>query len=174
MATFTAQMLIGTPHPNHGGIEPTHFLFLSENSRPAWILLPENVFGLGVGSQKKITWIPTVEHMLEDALLMIAIHVIQDETICGLAQKYIKSKDPLWVELYKDIDEQKLVDLHLKCREIPNRYKAVISVLKGSSISNQLSIIEDYHMDVEVCVPTYSRLYSQWKGESVVTGKLDR
>lgn len=33
MATFTAQILVGSPHPNHGGINPTYSLFLSENSR---------------------------------------------------------------------------------------------------------------------------------------------
>lgn len=41
MAAYTAQALVGQAHPNHGGITPTHRLYLSENSRPAWILLPE-------------------------------------------------------------------------------------------------------------------------------------
>ena len=35
MATLTPQILVGIPHPNHGGINPSHFLFLSENNRPA-------------------------------------------------------------------------------------------------------------------------------------------
>ena len=31
MASLTAQLLIGSPHPNDGGIIPSHYLFLSEN-----------------------------------------------------------------------------------------------------------------------------------------------
>ena len=38
MATITAHILVGSAHPNHGGILRTHSLFLSENSRPAWTL----------------------------------------------------------------------------------------------------------------------------------------
>ena len=38
MATLIAQILIGSSHPYDGGINPTHCLFLSENSKPAWVL----------------------------------------------------------------------------------------------------------------------------------------
>jgi hypothetical protein len=38
MGTFTAQILIGNNHRYGGGIIPSHAVFLSENSRPAWIL----------------------------------------------------------------------------------------------------------------------------------------
>jgi hypothetical protein len=33
MATLTAQILVGGSHPNQGGINPSHYLFLSESSR---------------------------------------------------------------------------------------------------------------------------------------------
>jgi len=44
MGTLTAQFLVGKTHPNHGGINPTHYLFLSENSRPVFTLLKENIY----------------------------------------------------------------------------------------------------------------------------------
>ncbi|WP_121661857.1 hypothetical protein [Metabacillus litoralis] len=74
MGTFTAQLLVGQAHPYEGGIcGITHTLQLSENGRPAWVLVSTN-------DEKdtkitKITWIPTLEHMLEDALLMIGLYV---------------------------------------------------------------------------------------------------
>jgi hypothetical protein len=72
MGTYTAQVLIGTPHPNHGGIHPTHQLMLSENSRPAWILTSwEN-------TEEEKVWIPTIESMLEDGLLMIAFYLLKE------------------------------------------------------------------------------------------------
>ena len=44
MGTVTAQILIGSPHPNDGGIIPSHYLFLSENDRPSWSLVGANIF----------------------------------------------------------------------------------------------------------------------------------
>ena len=173
MATLTAQVLIGTPHQNHGGIEPTHYLFLSENSRPAWILVPENIFNEESAEFKKITWIPTMENMLEDALLMIAIHVIRDEEIRNLAERYFRNETTEWAELYEDIDEGDLESLREKCREIGNRYKIVITVFEGSSARSDVKILENYKMDVEVCTPTYYRLFSSWTGETRIEGSLD-
>jgi len=45
MATYTAQILIGEEHPNHGGLLPTSVteMFLSENSIPAWLFTWLNV-----------------------------------------------------------------------------------------------------------------------------------
>jgi len=79
MSAITAQILVGQAHPNLGGINPTHYLFLSENSRPVWILVPQNLWELESSiNEKKVTWIPTVENLLEDALLMIGIHVLKN------------------------------------------------------------------------------------------------
>jgi|TARA_B100001971_G_C18207592_1_gene548595 hypothetical protein len=44
MGSFTTQILVGSGDSNHGGIYPTHFMYLSENDRPAWILMGQNVF----------------------------------------------------------------------------------------------------------------------------------
>jgi len=173
MAALTAQILVGTPHQNHGGINPTHYLFLSENNRPAWILVPENVFNEEPGKFNKITWVPTLENMLEDALLMIAIHVIKDKELCDLSKKYFRKKASEWAELYEDIDMKDLKKLYKKCSEIGNRHKVVISVFEGSSIrSNHMKTLENYRMDVEVCTPTYLRIYSPWNGKTRIEGSL--
>jgi hypothetical protein len=174
MATLTAMILVGRGHPNHDGINPTHYLFLSENDRPAWILLPENVFNKGTDAmKKKVTWIPTVENMLEDALLMVAIHVLKDKEITELAGNYFKNKRPNWVELGQDINKQDLSKLYKKCRDIDNRYKIVLTVLESSTIQGQLKVLENYKMDIEVCTPRYSRLYSEWTKETRIVGSLE-
>lgn len=172
MGTMTAQILIGGPHPNHDGIQPTHYLFLSENGGPGWVLVPENLTESSKGGLERITWIPTVSHMLEDAFLMIAIHVLQDEEICRLAKKSFSNEERGRVELFDDIDPVELEGLRKKCRDLPNWCKLIISVFDGSTVCGQLGVIDKYRMDVEVCTCTYCRLYSRWTDEVQVRGKL--
>ena len=84
MATFTAQILIGAKHPYDSGMmNSSHSLFLSENSRPAWILSTTDIFNENKQTQPRITWIPTLENMLEDALVMIGLYVLEDKN-CSL------------------------------------------------------------------------------------------
>lgn len=174
MGTLTAQMLIGTGHPNHDGIGPSHYAFLSENSRPAWMLVPQNVFHSGRrGGWKKITWIPTVENMLEDGLLLTAIHVLRDENVVALAKKSFKKADLNRVELYEDIESEELLKLYDQCRLIKIPFKIVLTVLEGSTIMRQIGILEKYSMDVEICVPKYYRAYTHWGDETIIKGSLD-
>jgi hypothetical protein len=98
MASYTAQVLVGTADFWHGGIDPTHFLWLSENSRPAWVLEPAdgNEGGLPVrtsqasSAHRRIVWVPsTVEHILGEGLLLIALHVERNEPTIELARTWL-------------------------------------------------------------------------------------
>ncbi|MTI95698.1 MAG: hypothetical protein FH749_09480 [Firmicutes bacterium] len=169
MATITAQILVGSGHPNHDGIWPGHCLYLSENSRPTWILVPD---ALSSEERAKVTWIPTVESMLEDALLMIAIHVIKAPPIVELAQEYIQSQEQNWVVMYEDVEPENRRRLYQRCRELENNFKLVITVLRGSAIEEQLPVLTEYQMDVEVCTPSFVRLYSRWLEQTRVEGEL--
>lgn len=169
MGTFTAQILVGSGHPNHDGIEPSHRLYLSENSRLSWILLPETLAAPG-GS--KVTWIPTVENTLEDALLMIGIHVVRDPEIVELASQFIASKENNWVVMYEDVEQVHREMLYQRCRALENTFKLVITVLRGSAIDEQLKVLSDYKMDVEVCRPDFVRLYSRWLDQNRIEGEL--
>jgi len=173
MATLTANILVGTTHPNHGGINPTHYVFLSENSKPAWILVPENISSPKTFKDQRVIWVPTSENMLEDALLMIAIHVIKHKEVCDLSKKYFVNNNKEIVKMYEDINQENLEELYRKCRCIDNSYKIVISILEGSTLQEQIKLIENYKMDIEVCTSQYSRLYSMWSRETKIKGVLD-
>lgn len=170
VGTITAQILVGQGHPYHDGIEPSHRLYLSENSRPSWILVPENWGGGLEGS--KVTWVPTVENSLEDALLMIGIHVVKDPELVALASQFIRSKENNWVVVYEDVDPENLFHLYRRCRELANTFKLVITIMRGSLLETQLKVLEDYQMDVEVCRPEFVRLYSQWLDQTRIEGEL--
>ena len=77
MATWTAQILVGNSHPNHGGITAGYQLFLSENDRPCWECFP--IFPPRLGEVLKneghTVWIPPGPgSILECGLLMVALH----------------------------------------------------------------------------------------------------
>lgn len=173
MATLTAQILVGSPHPNHDGINPTHFLFLSENDRPAWVLVGQNIFQEERSSFHKITWIPTVENMLEDALLMIAIHVCKNREIIEQAKGFSAKIQTDRIEMYSDLKESQRKQLYQEARQITDFPKVIVSVFRGSTIEKHLSLLEQYKMDVEVCRISYSRLYSSWTNDTRVEGSLD-
>jgi hypothetical protein len=173
MGTFTAQILIGQGHPYHDGIGPSHYLFLSENSRPAWILVPQNIFDGGQRVVKpKITWIPTIENMLEDALLMTALYVWRDEELCNMARRHFKNKRKNRVELYKDIEPEHLQAMYQRSRSLEIGGKIIVSVFEYSTILNQLKVLEQYKMDMEVCVSKYFRSRSVWDGQIIEKGSL--
>lgn len=173
MGTLTAQILVGRGHTNHDGINPTHYMFLSENSRPAWTLTGQNIFDdqEPVG---RFIWIPSApETILDDALLMIAVHVSRDENIVKIFHQSIKNSKSDYVdlgELNGKPDQQKLYEL---CRKIEDFPKLIISVFESSSVGSQLHLLQNYKMDVEVCAPTYSRIYSEWEEKTIVEGSLD-
>lgn len=148
MGTFTAPLLVGHAHPYEGGIYGiTHTLHLSENGRPVWILQTA-----GDVIKNQITWIPTLEHMLEDALLMIGIYVFKDEALCKMKKCYFSNKQKNYVELYDDIESTHLSEMRARSHELSSDSKIMISIFDGSTIQNQLPVIKTYDYDFEVCL----------------------
>lgn len=74
MGTLATQILVGKPHPDDDGLIPSHGLFLSENNRPAWVMFQQDILRNTL-QPGPVFWIPILENMLEDAFLMIAIHI---------------------------------------------------------------------------------------------------
>lgn len=173
MATVTAQILIGSTHPSHGGVSPTHALFLSENSRPAWALVELDVSVEHPSPVGRVVWIPTVECMLEDAMLMIAVHICEDPQIVQMATAYCGDARSDGLELYECFSEAQRRELYNRCRGLRAFPKVVVTVLDHSTIRQQIQVIGDYAMDAEVCCSSYVREYSGWRGETVVRGSLE-
>ncbi len=170
MATLTAQILIGFSHMYNGGINPTHAMYLSENSRPAWILITQNVSD--PVSNEKVVWIPTLENMLEDGLLMVALYVLQDKNVCAEAKRMFNWSNDTYIEAYniKDMDRQHLYTL---CKNLEYRFKVILSVFKGSGISQQLQVLLEYGMEVEVCESGYNRNYNVWTESMETSGEFN-
>lgn len=110
--------------------------------------------------------------MLEDAFLMIALHVVKDLELVQLARSCSKAATSRRLELSDSFDDVQRRELYEKCRGLTTFPKIILLVFSGSSRSRQLGVIEKYGMDIEVCTPAYVRLSSPWTKERTIKGSM--
>jgi len=165
MSTVSATILVGTADQNHGGIDPTHQLLLNENDRPSWSLFRLH------SARPQAVWIPTIEDMLEDGLLMVGLLVAQDARLLAAATAFRRG-DSERIEMYDDVVESDRRRLYELCRNLGPSTKTVITVLRGSSVEGQLGVLRKYQFGVEVCPSVYCREYSTWSQSVAEHGTL--
>ena len=154
MSTFTAQILIGTEHPYHGGINPTHFLFLSENDRPAWILAKENITGENPEAGK-IVWNPTTENMFEDALFMINLYIEKDKTLITYLRENHKkinfnANNISIPEILDKKDLGKIYSLNMDLLKKNKSLKLVVSIFADSSLKDIVKSLNGSEIRCEI------------------------
>lgn len=168
MGSANAFIMVGEPDPVHNGIYPTHCLILHENDKPWWVLTP--IFRFPDECKPEnceiVVWIPTVEHMLEDALLMIGIYVLKDDKLVSLAKKFFRNKEENRIWLYEDIDKDDLEKLRKVCKEVLPKYmfKILIAITLDSTILRQIEVLKEYKIECEVCTARFRRNRDYWRG----------
>ena len=162
MATWTAQILVGNSHPNHGGIGARYQLFLSENDRPCWECFP--IFPPRLGEVLKneghTVWIPPGPgSILECGLLMVALHCFDpmarlpvNKELVSSAKSMSKKIMDKFVDMSILTDKQfkELYDMAKKI-ELNDSDKLIVTVLAGSSITGRLKELKKHKYDFEVC-----------------------
>ena len=162
MATWTAQILVGHSHPNHGGIGAGYQLFLSENSRPCWECFP--IFpprpGEVLKNEGHTVWIPPGPgSILECGLLMVALHCFDpmarrpvNKELVSSAKSMSKKIMDKFVDMSILTDKQfkELYDMAKKI-ELDDSDKLIVTVLAGSSITGRLKELKKHKYDFEVC-----------------------
>ena len=162
MATWTAQILVGNSHPNHGGITAGYQLFLSENDRPCWECFP--IFPPRLGEVLKneghTVWIPPGPgSILECGLLMVALHCFDpmarrpvNKELVSSAKSMSKNIMDKFVDMSILTDKQfkELYDMAKKI-EINDSTKLIVTVLAGSSITGRIKELKKHKYDFEVC-----------------------
>jgi hypothetical protein len=89
--------------------------------------------------------------MLEDGLLMIAVHVVRLRPVTHLLQEFHPKARSLRFEMYDDLDTAQRKELYRTCRENLTAPKLIVSVFEGSSIFRQLPVLKKYKCEIEVC-----------------------
>ena len=162
MATWTAQILVGNSHPNHGGITAGYQLFLSENDRPCWECFP--IFpprpGEVLKNEGHTVWIPPSHgSILECGLLMVALHCFDpmarrpvNKELVSSAKSMSKKIMDKFVDMSILTDKQfkELYDMARKIK-INDSTKLIVTVLAGSSITGRLKELKKHKYDFEVC-----------------------
>ena len=76
-----------------GGLNATHLLLLRENHRPAWMLMPGNLYDSkppALGRPK--VWVPSMTHPIEDALLLFAVMGAKIAEVKAVLGEFEKSR----------------------------------------------------------------------------------
>ena len=154
MGTITAFIFVGTSHQNHVGINPTHFISLSENDRPCLILrkIEDN--------KEIIRIIPTIECMIDDIHFLVYSFILNKNYTnyeYNLKEMY---------QLFTD-DERKTIYDEVKNGLQGIEIKLVFNILNGSSLLNQLDKIKNYPNDFEVTLPKFKKEFNH------LTGKIE-
>lgn len=172
MASLTAQLLVGHPDPYTDEIAPTHELSLWENDRPVWALSDLRA----EERSPVIRWVPTLEHPIEDGLLLIGIHVLRD----GPLALQVEALDLLGrneaLVLYDTTTPEQRTNLYALRRQIDSqyRYKIVATILHGSLARSDLGSLAEYTMAVEVCCTDFLRAYAGMSGSQTVIGEIPK
>jgi hypothetical protein len=150
MATLTAQILVGTGHPYHDGINPTHALYLSENDRPAWILVDAGVIPHEDQHRQRIVWIPSADHIVDDGLALIAAHVLRSKEVLRALGDPPPAGEPY--ALVEKFSDPELDAMREATREASfGNMKLVVTLLNESTINAHLETLASYPLESVVC-----------------------
>jgi hypothetical protein len=157
MRETTAEIWIGPAQGSsfmgtQGGINATHLILLRENSRPAWILLPGNLYDSEppvLGKAK--VWVPTASHPTEDALLMFAILGAKNRDIKAVFDEFEKSRSRNRLDLDDLFGKSVPKEVYSACQRHLADWHVIVSIGSYSLAKRGLAALKKYkHLDIEI------------------------
>ena len=143
-----AKSFIGT----QGGLNATTLLLLRENSRPAWMMMPGNLYDskpprLG----KPRVWVPTSSHASEDALLMFAILEAKSPEVKAVFSEFEKSRDRNRLDLDRRFAKGLPKVVYTTCQNHLSGWHLIVSVGRYSLAKRDLAVLKKYRkLDIEI------------------------
>ena len=150
MRETTAEIWIGPDQSaerlgTQGGINATHLLLLRENSRPAWMLLPGNLYDTKpptLGPAK--VWVPTPKTPVQDALLLFAVMGAKVPEVRAVLNEFEKSRGKSRLDLSERFPRGVPKQVHDACRRHLSGWRVVISVGDYSLATRDLASTVEY------------------------------
>jgi hypothetical protein len=161
----TAEIWIG-PSQNSdwagtkGGINATHLLLLRENSRPAWMLLPGNLYDSNPPElTRPKVWVPSFKHPLEDALLLFAVMGAKIPEVKAVFSEFVKSVSRARFDVDSRFPSGFPKQVYLANRRHLKDWSVVVSVGNSSHANADLDVLEKYKaIDFEIRTTSQSQL----------------
>jgi hypothetical protein len=152
MATITATIFVGSVHPNDGGIIPTHYIFLSEGSKP--VLSFRSI----KDAETTQVILPTIENTIEDIYLLISFFFLKK---INFSANLIGSEE---LSMYDLFSKQERFSLYAQNKEFlqSQELKIVFNLLDGCHLLSQLETIQAYPSDYEITTTIQKREHTNW------------
>jgi hypothetical protein len=153
MPSYAAQMLIGKKDDAGQGIVPTQLLYFSQQNPLSWTLVEETVDQQdAAGPRERVRWTTSEDHALENGLLLLGIHLFKDGELLRLAGESLSSPDVDIFDPDQQFDEHLMAKLHARCREVSGDFTCVLTLFVDSVLTGQTRMLNDYAMDIELCL----------------------
>lgn len=134
------------------GLNATHLLLLRENSRPAWMLMPGNLYDANppVLGRPKV-WVPSYAHPLEDALLLFAVMGARVPEVRAVLSEFDKSRNRSRLDVDALFPKGFPRQVYVANQKHLSGWHVVVSVGNGSHAKKDLEILKKYKgLDIEV------------------------
>jgi len=181
MGTHTAQILVGRPHPNDGGlaysVSPRPSVFLSENSRPSWEMTSGSWFKAKDPNRPvkpKLIVVPEPDLALEAALLMLGTTLCPDLPWSSEAKSF-RAELTQTGRLDPVTDSKpEIRGLLSESRALSAAFpKIILCIFQADClVANQIDALKHYKNLMSVLTPIFAREANQWRQEPYETGSL--
>ena len=134
------------------GLNATHLLLLRENSRPAWMLMPGNLYDADPPSlQRPKVWVPSFSHPLEDALLLFGVMGAKVPEVRAVLSEFEKSRNRSRLDIDASFPNGFPRQVYLANQKHLKDWHLVVSASNGSHAKKDLTALRKYKgIDVEV------------------------
>lgn len=172
MSACTCYAMIGRASREGEGLRATHTIRLIEGSQPAWKLEIPALLEEGKPA-REIMWIPSLEHMFEDLIVMFGIHLIKTPELLDVAAEAGVDLMGNRVTINGLPDELRKA-LYAAARAVDGDFKLALMIFEGSHLyrPRALSVLKEFVMDVEICRMTYKRVRTAWSDSVCEEGAL--
>lgn len=170
MSACTCYAMIGHASREGEGLRVGHTVRLVEGGRPAWkIELP-----VDGEKMRELMWVPSLEHTIDDLVVMMGIHVIKTPKLLELAKSVTE------IDLMADVVEVYTIPadernaLYSAAQEVDGSFKMGLVVFDGCMLEQgrRLESVGNYVFDVEICRSTFQRIRTAWNPEGSTHGTL--
>lgn len=165
MRETTAEIWIGPSEDsnwvgNTDGINATHLLLLRENSRPAWMLMPGNLYdSTPPNLNRPKVWVPSSKHPVEDALLLFAVMGAKTPEVKAVFSEFVKSTSRARLDIDSNFPGGFPKQVYLANRRHLKDWKVIISMGNSSHANVDIAVLEKYKfIDFEVRTTLRSQL----------------